>query len=191
MKMNTRFLAATLFLGLGLTVGDAREFSSADGTKTMSGTVTAVSATSKKATIRRSDGASVTFPLSALAEKDQEYLVEWYKAAEIGRKLDVRVNAAEEKGQETKTTTARRYSIASQFGLSLRNNATFKFDDLEVRYRMFHTKDIANGKAEDHTTEGVMKIDELSPRGEKSIATETVSLDVQRPLPASQCPGGT
>jgi len=191
MKMNTRFLAATLFLGLGLTVGDAREFSSADGTKTMSGTVTAVSATSQKATIRRSDGSSVTFPISALAAEDREYLIEWYKATEIGRKLDIRVNAAEEKGQETKTATARRFSIASQFGLSLRNNAAFKFEDLEVRYRMFHTKDIEGGKTEDHTTEGVMKIDELFARAEKSIATETVSLDVQRPLPASQCPGGT
>lgn len=169
----------------------AREFTSADGSKKMSGSITAVSLKDKTATIRRSDGNSVKFPIAALQKSDQEFITDWYKASQIGRKLAVRVAENEEKGAERKTSNAKIYSVASQFDLEVRNNASFAFEDVELRYRMFFSRDKAKGGAEDHVKDGVLKVDELMARGERSFGTEAVSLNVQKPLPASQCTGGT
>lgn len=190
MKIN--FSIAGLILALGLAGGaSAREFTSADGMKKMSGTITAVSLADRTATIRKSDGNSVTFPMAALQEEDQTFITDWYKASAMGRKLAISIDSAEEKGAESKTSNTKIYSISSQFVMELRNNAKFDFEDVEIRYRMFFTKDMEKGANEDKTLDGVVKVDELLVRGETTISTDSVSLNVQKPLPAQQCAGGT
>jgi hypothetical protein len=191
MKTKRLIVLASAFSVL-ITAGvSAREFKSADGSKTMSGTITGVSTKGRTATIRRIDGSSITFPLSAVSESDQEFVREWFKSREAGRKLALTFNSSDEKGQEKKTSNARQYKVHSQYTVGIRNNAAFTVDGVELRYRLFIARDKAKGGSVDETKDGVIKMDELPSRGEIQMATESVSLNVQKPLPSSQCAGGT
>lgn len=168
----------------------ARTFTSADGSKTMDGKLTAVSVQNKTATIKRVDGKSITFPLSAVSSEDQTYIKDWYKGTAALRNLSVNIKQQDVKGTETKTSNARRYTITSKYALNIRSNAPFEVNDLDVKYRIFYKKDKEKSKDLELTADGSTKIDSLMARGEMMFTTDPVSLSVQKPLPAQQCKGG-
>ena len=61
-----------------------------------------------------------------------------------------------------------------------------------MKYRIFYTVDGVKGvKNQDLVASGETNISSIFPRTDQNIATSTVQLTKIRPLPASQCVGGT
>ncbi|MED6300305.1 MAG: hypothetical protein VX860_09465, partial [Verrucomicrobiota bacterium] len=142
--------------------------------------------------ILRVDGKAMTFPVKALSKKDGEYLKAWYQSTMAGRKLAVRVTDEEKKISEKKTENARVSSYNSNFKFNVRNNGTSTFENIEVKYQIFYMIDGVKGtKNQDLVASGQTNISSIPPRTDQNLATEKVNLTKIRPLPASQCTGGT
>ena len=191
MKTLTIFLISTAFIVVS-SAADIREFTSADGTKTLKAKVLDYSQDKGVVKILRADGKSMTFPVKALSKEDGEYLKAWYQSTMAGRKLAVRVTDEEKKISEKKTENARVSSYNSNFKFNVRNNGTSTFENIEVKYQIFYMIDGVKGtKNQDLVASGQTNISSIPPRTDQNLATEKVNLTKIRPLPASQCTGGT
>ena len=63
--------------------------------------------------------------------------------------------------------------------------------DVRLDYRVFYYKDPEKGSKVSHYEDGSLNISEIAPRESQKFETTPVALMRQRPLPASQCKGGT
>ena len=91
-----------------------------------------------------------------------------------------------------KTENARVSSYNSNFKFNVRNNGTSTFENIEVKYQIFYMIDGVKGtKNQDLVASGQTNISSIPPRTDQNLATEKVNLTKIRPLPASQCTGGT
>lgn len=187
MKTFTTFLISIAFV-VASGAADMREFTSADGSKTLNAKVLDYSQAKGVAKILRADGKVMTFPVKALSNKDGEYLKAWYQATMAGRKLAVRVTDEEKKTSETKTSNAKVSSYESNFKLNVRNNGTSPFENIEVKYQIFYTVDGVKGtKSQNLVASGETSISSIFPRTDQNLSTEKIALTKIRPLPASQC----
>jgi hypothetical protein len=108
------------------------------------------------------------------------------------RKLEVRIKDEEKKTSEKKTSNARVSSYDSNFKFNVRNNGTSPFENIEVKYQIFYTVDGVKGtKSQNLVASGQTNISSIFPRTDQNLTTEKVTLTKIRPLPASQCAGGT
>ena len=191
MKTLTTFLISIAFIAVSA-AADLREFTSADGTKTLKAKVLDYSQDKGVVKILRADGKPMTFPVKALSKEDGEYLKVWYQSTMAGRKLAVRVTDEEKKISERKTENARVSSYNSNFKFNVRNNGTSTFENIEVKYQIFYMVDGVKGtKNQDLVASGQTNISSIFPRTDQNLTTEKVTLTKIRPLPASQCAGGT
>ena len=150
------------------------------------------SATKGTARILRSDGKSMTIPVKALSKTDQGYITDWYQSSMAGRRLAIRVSDEEVKTGESKANNGRVTAYDSHFKLNVRNNGDSAFENIEIKYCIFYTIDGVDGaKNRDLVSSGTTNISSISPRTDQNITTSTVKLTKIRPLPASQCVGGT
>ena len=187
MKTFTTFLISIAFV-VASGAADMREFTSADGSKTLNAKVLDYSQAKGVAKILRADGKVMTFPVKALSNKDGEYLKAWYQATMAGRKLAVRVTDEEKKTSEAKTSNAKVSSYESNFKLNVRNNGTSPFENIEVKYQIFYTVDGVKGtKSQNLVASGETSISSIFPRTDQNLSTEKIALTKIRPLPASQC----
>ncbi|MCH2060252.1 MAG: hypothetical protein MK183_06460 [Verrucomicrobiales bacterium] len=191
MKFLFPIILAPLFAALA-GAAEMRSFTSADGSKTLKAKVLDVSAAKQTARILRSDGKSMTIPLKALSNNDQAYLKEWYQSSMAGRRLAIRISDEEVKTGESKANNGRVTAYDSRFKLNVRNNGNNAFENIEVKYCIFYTIDGVDGaKNQDLVSNGQANISSIAPRTDQDITTSTVKLTKVRPLPASQCVGGT
>ena len=191
MKTLTTFLISIAFIALS-SAADIREFTSADGTKTLKAKVLDYSQDKGVVKMLRVDGKAMTFPVKALSKEDGEYLKVWYQSTMAGRKLAVRITDEEKKISERKTENARVSSYNSNFKFNVRNNGTSPFENIEVKYQIFYMVDGVKGtKNQDLVASGQTNISSIFPRTDQNLTTEKVNLTKIRPLPASQCTGGT
>ena len=191
MKFLFPIILAPLFAALA-GGAEMRSFTSADGSKTLKAKVLDVSAAKQTARILRSDGKSMTIPLKALSNNDQAYLKEWYQSSMAGRRLAIRISDEEVKTGESKANNGRVTAYDSRFKLNVRNNGNSAFENIEVKYCIFYTIDGVDGaKNQDLVSNGQANISSIAPRTDQDITTSTVKLTKVRPLPASQCVGGT
>ena len=191
MKFLFQIILAPLFAALA-GAAEMRSFTSADGSKTLKAKVLDVSAAKQTARILRSDGKSMTIPLKALSNNDQAYLKEWYQSSMAGRRLAIRISDEEVKTGESKANNGRVTAYDSRFKLNVRNNGNSAFENIEVKYCIFYTIDGVDGaKNQDLVSNGQANISSIAPRTDQDITTSTVKLTKVRPLPASQCVGGT
>ena len=191
MKTLTTFLITISFIAVSA-AADIREFTSADGTKTLKAKVLDYSQDKGVVKMLRVDGKAMTFPVKALSKEDGEYLKVWYQSTMAGRKLAVRITDEEKKISERKTENARVSSYNSNFKFNVRNNGTSTFENIEVKYQIFYMIDGVKGtKNQDLVASGQTNISSIPPRTDQNLATEKVNLTKIRPLPASQCTGGT
>jgi hypothetical protein len=191
MKYLFPIILAALFTALA-GAAEMRNFTSADGSKTLKAKVLDVSAAKQTARILRSDGKSMTIPLKALSNNDQAYLKEWYQSSMAGRRLAIRISDEEVKTGESKANNGRVTAYDSRFKLNVRNNGNSAFENIEVKYCIFYTIDGVDGaKNQDIVSNGQANISSIAPRTDQDITTSTVKLTKVRPLPASQCVGGT
>ncbi|HAA86889.1 MAG: hypothetical protein VX577_01655 [Verrucomicrobiota bacterium] len=187
MKTFTIFLISIAIVA-GSGAADMREFTSADGSKTLKAKVLDYSQDKGVAKILRADGKVMTFPVKALSKDDGEYLKTWYQATMAGRKLAVRITDEEKKTSEQKTSNSKVSSYDSNFKLNVRNNGTSPFENIEVKYQIFYTIDGVKGtKSQDVVASGQTNISSIFPRTDQNLVTEKVALTKIRPLPASQC----
>ena len=167
-------------------------FTSADGSKTLKAKVLDVSVAKQTARIQRSDGKSMTIPLKALSSDDQLFLKEWYQSSMAGRRLAIRISDEEVKTGESKANNGRVTAYDSRFKLNVRNNGDSSFENIEVKYCIFYTIDGVDGaKNRELVSNGQANISNIAPRTDQDITTNAVKLTKVRPLPASQCVGGT
>ena len=191
MKFLFPIILATLCTAVA-GAAEMRTFTSADGSKTLQAKVLDVSAAKQTARILRSGGTTMTIPLKALSTNDQAYLKEWYQSSMAGRRLAIRVNDEEVKAGESKANNGRVTAYDSRFKLNVRNNGDSAFENIEVKYCIFYTIDGVDGaKNQELVTNGQTNISSIAPRTDQDITTSTVKLTKVRPLPASQCVGGT
>ena len=191
MKTLTTFLITISFIAVSA-AADIREFTSADGTKTLKAKVLDYSQDKGVVKMLRVDGKAMTFPVKALSKEDGEYLKVWYQSTMAGRKLAVRITDEEKKISEKKTENARVSSYNSNFKFNVRNNGTSPFENIEVKYQIFYMVDGVKGtKNQDLVASGQTNISSIFPRTDQNLTTEKVNLTKIRPLPASQCTGGT
>ena len=191
MKTLTTFLISIAFIAVSA-AADIREFTSADGTKTLKAKVLDYSQDKGVVKMLRVDGKAMTFPVKALSKEDGEYLKVWYQSTMAGRKLAVRITDEEKKISERKTENARVSSYNSNFKFNVRNNGTSPFENIEVKYQIFYMVDGVKGtKNQDLVASGQTNISSIFPRTDQNLTTEKVNLTKIRPLPASQCTGGT
>jgi hypothetical protein len=191
MKTLTTFLITISFIAVSA-AADIREFTSADGTKTLKAKVLDYSQDKGVVKMLRVDGKAMTFPVKALSKEDGEYLKVWYQSTMAGRKLAVRITDEEKKISERKTENARVSSYNSNFKFNVRNNGTSPFENIEVKYQIFYMVDGVKGtKNQDLVASGQTNISSIFPRTDQNLTTEKVNLTKIRPLPASQCTGGT
>jgi len=191
MKTLTTFLITISFIAVSA-AADIREFTSADGTKTLKAKVLDYSQDKGVVKMLRVDGKAMTFPVKALSKEDGEYLKVWYQSTRAGRKLAVRITDEEKKISERKTENARVSSYNSNFKFNVRNNGTSPFENIEVKYQIFYMVDGVKGtKNQDLVASGQTNISSIFPRTDQNLTTEKVNLTKIRPLPASQCTGGT
>ena len=190
-----KFLFPIILATFSATVAGAaemRSFTSADGSKTLEAKVLDFSATKQTAKILRSDGKAMTIPVKALSKSDQTYLKDWYQSSMAGRRLSIRVSDEEVKTGESKANNGRVTAYDSRFKLNVRNNGDSAFEDIEIKYCIFYTIDGVDGaKNRELVTNGQANISNIAPRTDQDITTGTVKLTKVRPLPASQCVGGT
>jgi hypothetical protein len=171
---------------------EMRTFTSSDGSKTLKAKMLDFSATKGTARILRSDGKSMTIPVKALSKTDQGYITDWYQSSMAGRRLAIRVSDEEVKTGESKANNGRVTAYDSHFKLNVRNNGDSAFENIEIKYCIFYTIDGVDGaKNRDLVSSGTTNISSISPRTDQNITTSTVKLTKVRPLPASQCVGGT
>ena len=171
---------------------ELRTFTSADGSKTLKAKVLDVSAAKQTARIQRSDGKSMTIPLKALCSDDQLFLKEWYQSSMAGRRLAIRISDEEVKTGESKANNGRVTAYDSRFKRNVRNNGDSSFENIEVKYCIFYTIDGVDGaKNQELVSNGQANISNIAPRTDQDITTNAVKLTKVRPLPASQCVGGT
>ena len=127
-----------------------------------------------------------------MKQNDQAYLKEWYQSSMAGRRLAIRISDEEVKTGESKANNGRVTAYDSRFKLNVRNNGNSAFENIEVKYCIFYTIDGVDGaKNQDLVSNGQANISSIAPRTDQDITTSTVKLTKVRPLPASQCVGGT
>lgn len=171
---------------------EMRTFTSLDGGKTLEAEVVEFYPEKGTLKIRKSDGRFLTVPARAFSESDQEYIGEWYKTAMAGRRLAINFGDVEAEGGERRTANSKITTTKESFEVSVRNNASTEFDGLELQYRIFYYKDGAKaGTKKMLHKDGFVELASLDPRAEQKISTDAVSVERERPLPASQCVGGT
>ncbi len=191
MKYILPIILATVFATVA-GAAEMRTFTSSQGSKTLKAKMLDYSATKGTARILRSDGKTMTIPVKALSETDQAYIKDWYQSSMAGRRLAIRVSDEEIKTGESKANNGRVTAYDSRFKLNVRNNGDSAFEDIEIKYCIFYTIDGVDGaKNKELVSNGQANISSIAPRTDQDIATGTVKLTKVRPLPASQCVGGT
>ena len=102
MKIFTLF--SFLIISMAFSAGaEMRTFTSADGSKTLKAKVLDYSQAKGTVKMVREGGKVMTFPVKALCEEDNKYLVSWYQTTMAARKLAIRISDQEEKTSERKT----------------------------------------------------------------------------------------
>ncbi|MFP6872321.1 MAG: hypothetical protein VCA55_02335 [Verrucomicrobiales bacterium] len=191
MKYIFPIILATVFAAVA-GAAEMRTFTSSEGSKTLQAKMLDYSAAKGTARILRSDGKTMTIPVKALSETDQTYIKDWYQSSMAGRRLAIRVSDEEVKTGERKANNGRVTAYDSRFKLNVRNNGDSAFEDIEIKYCIFYTIDGVDGaKNRELVTNGQANISSIAPRTDQDIATDAVKLTKVRPLPASQCVGGT
>ena len=191
MKIYT--LISFLIISMGFSAGSQmRTFKSADGSKTLKAKVLEYYQAKGTVKMLREGGKVMTFPVKALSKEDNEYLVSWYQTTMAARKLAVRISDQEEKTSERKTDNARISSYDSGFKFNVWNNGTNPFENIDVKYQIFYTVDGVKGeKNQELIASGKTVISSITPRTGQDLTTDKVKLTKIRPLPASECAGGT
>lgn len=191
MKYIFPIILATVFAAVA-GAAEMRTFTSSEGSKTLQAKMLDYSAAKGTARILRSDGKTMTIPVKALSETDQTYIKDWYQSSMAGRRLAIRVSDEEVKTGDRKANNGRVTAYDSRFKLNVRNNGDSAFEDIEIKYCIFYTIDGVDGaKNKELVTNGQANISSIAPRTDQDIATDAVKLTKVRPLPASQCVGGT
>ena len=72
------------------------------------------------------------------------------------------------------------------------NQTTNPFENIDVKYQIFYTVDGVKGeKNQELIASGKTVISSITPRTGQDLTTDKVKLTKIRPLPASECAGGT
>jgi len=191
--MKTKAAILSLFIaGLGLPTfgGNLVTLTSADGSKTMEAAIEQYYPENGSAMIKV-NGRKLTVPVSAFQSEDRAKFENWHLAKLAGRQLMLSFADNESEGSEKKTGNSKIKTVDAGYKIQVRNNAQTDLDGVKLEYRLFYYKDKAKGGKEAAYTDGDLDLGKIAPRETKELDTTAITLTKVRPLPASQCVGGT
>jgi hypothetical protein len=188
----TRWLSVmlTLVCSAALTAADPHEFTSADGSKKLKGTVVSATADAQgkiTAEIRRADNNQrLTVPATAFSADDQAYLKEQAAAFAVGRSLDVRLTPKQEKPSKAEEKDGRKISSTDAiYELTCRNNANGPMDGVELKYKVFIKREkrvsAVKGEKKDEVVEGSVDLPAMASRQNHVANTNTIALKSDKP----------
>lgn len=189
--MKRGLLLSTILLLASVAVGsDTQTLTSSEGSKSLEAKIENYDPASGSAQIQV-NGRRMKVNVSAFSEEDLPKFKTWYEASQVGRSLMLNFEEKESEGSERKTNTAKITNFESTYALEVRNNSSTDFSDVRLDYRVFYYKDPEKGSKVAHYEDGSLSISEIAQRESQKFETTPVALMRQRPLPASQCKGGT
>ena len=191
--MKTKVAILSLFIaGLGLSAfgGNLVTLTSADGSKTMEAAIEQYYPENGSAMIKV-NGRNLTVPVTAFQSEDRAKFENWHIAKLAGRQLMLSFADNETEGSEKKTSNSKIKTVDAGYKIQVRNNAQTDLDGVKLEYRLFYYKDKAKGGKEAAYTDGDLDLGKIAPRETKELDTTAITLTKVRPLPASQCAGGT
>ena len=183
-------LIATLLVAAASFGVEVHTFTSADGSKTLQASIARYTPSTGQAQIKV-NGRLMNVPVSAFQSEDKLKFESWYQAAEVGRKLALTFDENETEGTEKKTSNAKVTTYDSGFKIKVRNNGQTDFEDVKLQYRVFYYKDMDKGGKQAGYTDGNLALSKIAPRETQEFETDSISMTKIRPLPKSQCKGGT
>jgi len=191
---------AFLFLGYLSLPGSARaewrEFTSADGTKTVRAEVVSYDERIDGFVLRLEDGRRIRSQASFFSEEDQAYLDRFALAQQVGRRLrlDFADEAEEVSVKKNPLNGYQTIRLQSGFAINLRNNSQVTFDGLTAEYQLFYSAYVnpfEDREQKELVKQGKLELPRLQPRGEAKVATDRVEMTSIKRLPIAECVGGT
>ena len=182
-----------LFAGLAVSTtwaGNLVTLTSSDGSKTMQAAIEEYHPSNGTARIFV-NGRRMNVPVTAFQTSDKAKFENWHDAQVAGRQLLLTFADYTTGNTEKKTSNAKVSTADTGYRIQVRNNAKTDLEGVEVRYRIFYYHDQDKGGKKAAHTDGSHSLTKISPRETQEFQTATVTLTRQRPLPASQCKGGS
>jgi len=177
-------------MGAGLQAGELRQFTSADGQKTLRASITNVVAAkdgSLSVELELAGGKTSRGPATAFSEEDQSHIREVWIAREAGRNLRPTIQEVTDRGKgKAEETRGRKISKSeTRYAIDLRNNGTVSLEGLEIEYVIFwnKAKEVENKRVakDGQTTTGKISADPIEASASRKLTTEGVTLVSDRP----------
>ncbi len=189
---RTAMLSIVLGLGgLGAAAAETHTLTSADGSRTLEATILSYEPARGTAMIQ-ANGRRMNVNVAAFQAADKTIFEDWFTATSAGRSLHVTIRDEEQVTAERVVDNGTVKSIDGRYVLNVRNNAGQGFEDIDVKYRLFYTKDGVDGnRNQSLTMDGEDEISAIGSRQDLTLSTTPAKLTNVKPLPASKCVGGT
>jgi len=183
-------------LGTGLAGAGAdefRTFTSADGSKKVEAKLTDYDATTGVASLSLKTGAKIKAPIDKFSPEDQEYAQAAMERFVVARRIQIEISEHDEKLSEKddKRIGGKVTSREGGYNVELRNNGSVAISEVTAKYKYFVTRVSAKGDKELVTEEGELEWTGVDPREEQTSRTRVMAMTSVRPLPKSECVGGT
>lgn len=168
-------LAVTFSVG-SLEALEQRTFYNADRSKSFVAKLYDIDETKKRVIVINKKGRKMSFPLSKISEKCQEYVMSKKDALAVARyiKLDFKEMKAERSGD----------SIPTYYQVKLYNRGKDSIDNIELRYTLHYRQgNLSKGGSDEKTSSGKLSTGKLFDRDTKTFTTEMVNIvrTIQKP----------
>lgn len=173
LPMIAKFLSIIVFLGLALSL-NAREFTSADGSKTMEAEFVRYDHDRQKVTLSTGDGRNMVSEASMFSEKDREFFIEAQKEADKKSAISV----------DTKTKSKNEKKVQGQMMMSYRtsnisfevlNKSDSEFADMNLHYWVVVERD-NRGNETINVTDGSVKLNQVTASSKEEVEGPSITL---------------
>jgi hypothetical protein len=171
--MNAKIMLLAGLAGLSLT-SHAREFKSADGSKTIDADFVRYDTRSGNVTLKLEAGRNLVTPANTFSKDDVAYFIEQQKGKEQQDAISVKTD--EKSDREDNKRGNMMYKLKnSKLNFAISNSSGFDFNDLTVNYWVVVERD-KKGEKSTEVVRGTEKVSSLGANGNASIEGPTVKL---------------
>ncbi len=183
--MNPNLFLLAGLLGLSL-AANAREFKSADGSKTIDAEFVRYDTRSGNVTLKVSAGRNLVAPANSFSKEDVDYFIGQQKAKEEKDAFSYATNEKSTREENRRGETV--YKLKNtKVDFSVRNGSSFDYSNLKVNYWVVVERENRDGQKHSEVIRGTQDLASLSANGSTSIDGPAVKL-VQGASSSSSCP---
>lgn len=165
-----------MVLGLPAMALEKHVFKSADETKSFEGVLTDYDAKRGTVTIRKTGGRSMTMKVALLSEADVTYVKEQGPAIAAAKAIHIDFDLWKDKPEKKKNDEERTVTTPAGYEIELRNRVKRDINNIEVRYTIFHRKDVENGPGSIVQSKGSFYISTLFANSDELNRTDPIDL---------------